>query len=175
LVDFLCTQIGLPAHCQAEPLDAELSTVSVHADKHFKLSGPATGLLHLELESSWDGTIPDRLLLYNVLAEHRHQVPVYSVVMLLRPEANSTAATGLLERMGHGDVAYLNSRYRVIRLWEMPCADLMAGHLGLVPLALLTNDARPQLPQLVDQIGHRLEQKPIKETATRNSGPPVAS
>jgi hypothetical protein len=75
--------IGLPPDTHTEPLDTDLSVTSSQADKLFRLSGPVTGLLHLELETSWAGEMPDRLLLYNVLAEHRHGGPVYSVVILL--------------------------------------------------------------------------------------------
>jgi hypothetical protein len=91
---------GLPPGVRAEPLDSDLSVTSAQADKLFRLSGPATGLLHLELESTWAGEIPDRLLLYSVLSEHRHGGPVHSVVILLRPEANADAVTGELVRTG---------------------------------------------------------------------------
>jgi hypothetical protein len=95
---FLCRHLGLPEGTRAEPLDADLSVASPQADKLLRLGGATGGILHLELESSWAGDIPDRMLVYSALAEHRHGGPVYSVVILLRPEANAAAVTGELVR-----------------------------------------------------------------------------
>lgn len=155
---FLCHRLGLPNDTRAEPLDADLSVFSPQADKLFRLSGPTGGILHLELESTWAGEIPDRLLVYNVLAEHRHGGPVYSVVMLLRPEANATAVTGALVRSGETG-EYLRFRYTVVRLWELPSAELIAGPVGVLPLALLTNDAQANLPSLIPQVDDRVTQE----------------
>lgn len=153
---FLCRHLGLPKGTRAEPLDADLSVASPQADKLFRLSGPAAGLLHLELESAWAGETPDRLLLYSVLAEHRYGGPVYTVVILLRPEANATAVTGELVRSGQtGD--YLRFRYSIIRLWELPSAELFNGPVGILPLALLTNDAQPHLPDLIPRAIERVD------------------
>jgi len=150
--------LGFPPETKTEPIDSDLSVTESQADKLYRLSGPVTGLLHLELETGWAGEMPDRLLLYNVLAEHRHGGPVYSVVMLLRPESNSPGVTGELVRTNsHGD--YLRFRYSVIRVWELSSADLMAGPIGLVPLALLTNDAEPKLPELVRQMDERVSRE----------------
>jgi hypothetical protein len=149
---------GLPPGIRAEPFDSDLSVASAQVDKLFRLSGPVTGLLHLELESAWAGEIPERLLLYSVLAEHRHGGPVYSVVILLRPEANADSVSGELTRTGAAG-EYLRFRYRVIRLWELPSADLMAGPIGTLPLALLTNDAQAQLPELIRQMDDRVRRE----------------
>jgi hypothetical protein len=146
--------LGLPPDTRTEPLDSDLSVTSSQADKLYRLSGPVTGLLHLELETSWAGPMPDRLLLYNVLAEHRHGGPVYSAVLLLRPSADASAVTGELIRSNQTG-EYLRFRYAVIRVWELSAADLWAGPIGLVPLALLTNDAQPRLPELVRQMDER--------------------
>jgi hypothetical protein len=155
---FLCRRLGLPEGTRAEPLDADLSVASPQADKLFRLSGTATGLLHLEMESVWEGEIPDRLLLYSVLAEHRHGGPVHTVVILLRPEANATAVTGELLRSGQTG-EYLRFRYAVIRLWELPSAELFNGPVGILPLALLTNDAQPNLAELIPRAVERVDRE----------------
>jgi hypothetical protein len=95
---FLRPRLGLPPGTAFEPLDADLSTVSPQADNLFRLTGPAAGLIHLELQSSAEAELPDRLLVYNVLAAHRHGGPVQTVVLLLRREANATTITGTLQR-----------------------------------------------------------------------------
>ncbi|MBO0698369.1 MAG: hypothetical protein J2P46_08250 [Zavarzinella sp.] len=155
---FLCRRLGLPEGTRAEPLDADLSVASPQADKLFRLTGPAGGLLHLELESAWAGDAPDQLLLYSVLAEHRYGGPVYTVVILLRPEANATAVTGDLIRSGRTG-EYLRFRYAVIRLWELPSAELFNGPVGILPLALLTNDAQPNLPDLIPRAIDRVDEE----------------
>jgi hypothetical protein len=155
---FLCRHLGLPEGTRAEALDADLSVASPQADKLFRLSDPPGGLLHLELEAAWAGDTPDRLLLYSVLAEHRHGGPVYTVIILLRPEANATAVTGELVRTGQTG-EYLRFRYAVIRLWELPSAELFNGPVGILPLALLTNDARPQLADLIPRAVERVDRE----------------
>jgi hypothetical protein len=154
--EFLCRRLGLPEGTRATPLDADLSIATSQADKLFQLCEPATGLLHLELESTWAGEIEGRLLLYNVLAEHRYSGPVNSVVLLLRPEANAPAVNGELVRNGvRGE--YLRFRYTAIRLWELPGDELFKGTIGILPLALLTNDAQPQLTRLIATADQRIE------------------
>ena len=50
---------------------------------------------------------------------------------------------------------YLRFDYSVVRLWELPADQLLAGGVGLLPLALLTDDAAPRLPQIVSRIADR--------------------
>jgi hypothetical protein len=150
--------IGLPPDTKTAPLDTDLSVTSSQADKLYTLSGPVNGVLHLELESGWSGDIPKRLLLYSVLAEERHGGPVYSTVILLRPEAKATNVTGELVRTNlWGE--YHRFRYAMVPLWQLPAADLLAGPIGVLPLALLTDDARPRLPELVREMDERVSRE----------------
>lgn len=155
-VAWLAPRVGLPATVGAEPLDADLSTVQPTADKVFRLSPPAAGLLHVEPQSSWDGGFHDRLLLYNVLLEARYGGPVHTVALLLRREANTTALTGTVLRHLADGREYHRFTYAVVRVWELAADDLMAGSLGTVPLALLTDDAAPRLPELVARFADRV-------------------
>jgi hypothetical protein len=155
-VAWLAPLVGLPASVAVEPLDADLSTVQPTADKVFRLLPPATGLLHIEPQSSWDGGFHDRLLLYNVLLEARYGGPVHTVALLLRREANTTALTGTVLRHFADGREYHRFTYDVIRVWELAADDLMAGSLGTVPLALLTDDAAPRLPELVTRFADRV-------------------
>lgn len=91
---------GLPPG-HLEPIDPDLSTVQPTADKVFRLPGDA-GLIHLELQSSWGGSLPDRIHLYNTLLHDRHAVPVRSVAILLRQDAEAKNLTGSLTR-SHAD------------------------------------------------------------------------
>jgi hypothetical protein len=103
-------------------------------------------VLHLELESSgWLG-IPGRLLRYNVAAWAVTELPVHSVLVLLRPKAAASDLTGLLELPGANGQAYLTFRYSVIRIWQETIEVLLAAGPGIAPMALLTNEADADLP-----------------------------
>lgn len=157
---FLVERLELPAGTRAEPLDADLSTTSPQADKLFRLSGPVQGFIHLELQSRWAGELPDKLLVYNVLAEDRYGGPVRSVIVLLRPEANASNLSGELRRRDEvGD--YLRFRYGVIRLWELSAQSLLEGPIGTLPLGLLTDEAGRQLDHMVNIVHGRLVQEGI--------------
>lgn len=80
---WLASRYGLPAGPYT-PLDPDLSTVQAWPDKVFRMPGSA-GLLHLDVQASWDGELADRILFYNVLLNHRHGGPVHSMAILLRP------------------------------------------------------------------------------------------
>jgi len=155
-IDWLAPVVGLPPHVGVDPLDVDLSTVQVSADKVFRLRPPAEGLLHLEPQASHDGGLPDRLLLYNALLHDRYGGPVYSVAILLRREANAKAITGSLSRRTADGTEYLRFGYTAIRVWELHADDLLAGGLGALPLALLTDDAKDRLEELVGQLDRRL-------------------
>ncbi len=142
-----------------EPIDADLSTVSPQADKLFRLVPPGKGLVHLELQTGPDAELPDRLLLYNVLAEHRHRGPVHSVVLLLRRAANLTSLSGVVRRLFADGRVYHEFHYDVVRVWELPAEELLTGPLGTLPLAALTDAAANDLPAVFARIDERFRQE----------------
>lgn len=154
-VRYLIPHVGLPPG-EPEPLDPDLSTVQPTADKVFRLGPPASGLLHLEVQSDWDGEMPARLLQYNVLLHARYGGPVHSLVLLLRRDANSPQLTGILTRVDANGVEYLRFRYGVVRVWELSADELLAGDLGTAPLGLVTDDAKPRLPALLRGLADRV-------------------
>jgi hypothetical protein len=110
-VAWLAPLCGPPAGVGAQPLDVDLSTVQPVADKVFRLQPPASGLLHLEVQSSWDGGFADRLLLYNVLLEDRYGGPVHTAALLLRREASASGLTGTVARLDATGREYLRFAY----------------------------------------------------------------
>lgn len=165
-VGWLAPRLDLPANTTVSPFNAELSILQLAADRVFRLNPPAVGLLHLEPQSSHDTDLPQRLHEYNVLL-HRHAEQVYSVALLLRREANSPALTGMLRRRYTGGRRYDSFRYFVVRVWELPVETLMAGGIGTLPLALLTDDAEPRLGEFVDRIDARLRTDGIPDNTRR--------
>src|SRR5262249_21921114 len=143
----------------ATPLDVDLSTVQPVADKVFQLQPPATGLLHLEAQSSWDGEFHNRLLLYNVLLHGRYGGPGHTIALLLRRGAVTSDLTGAVVRHDATGQEYLRFRYTTVRVWELAADTLMTGKLGATPLALLADDAESRLPALVDLFAKRVERE----------------
>lgn len=153
---WLAPRLELPDGIRARPVDVNLPTVQVSADKAFALEPPGTGVLHIEPQSSWDGDLPARVHNYNSLLDERVGTPVYSVALLLRREANASSITGRFERRYPNGRAYLTFDYWVVRVWELPADLLLAGGVGTLPLALLADDAEPRLGQVVDLVDARL-------------------
>ncbi len=66
-----------------------------------------------------------------------YQVPVHSLVILLRTQAAHSNLNGLVSystRSGRGSI---NFTYEVVRLWERPAEQFLTGTLGTLPLAVL--------------------------------------
>ena len=117
-----------------------------------RVGGPSPYLVNLELQSSHETDLIDTLWFRQAALFHRHRLPVLTVLVLLRREANSPSLTGSYEiRMPDG---WLTNRYnyRLVRLWtEDPELYLSAG-VNLVPLAPLANLADEALPGLVQRM-----------------------
>jgi predicted transposase YdaD len=153
--------------------DVDLATVAANADSvlRVQVAGGAY-LLNLELQSSHDASLPDRLGLYSTLLTHRVGLTVRSVVILLRREANARVLTGLLERQWPGaSQPYWRFEYEVIALWTQSLERLLSGPVSLVPLAPLTDEAAANLPQSVERAIQRVrrdlprDRSDIMETA----------
>jgi predicted transposase YdaD len=89
--------LGLP-RAPVEVTDADLSTVTAAADKVLRALGPSPWLAHVELQAGHDPGLEARILEYNVLLDRRHQLPVRSIAVLLRPGADRPRLTGRIER-----------------------------------------------------------------------------
>src|SRR5262245_26495513 len=101
-------------------IDADVATVTAAADKVLRVEDEyGVSLLNIEAEGRHAADAPGRMLLYSTVLGHRHALPVRSVLLLLRREANATNLTGVLEKRHAGETEpYLVFRYQVVRLWE---------------------------------------------------------
>ena len=157
---FLAVRAGLPMG-PVVAIDTDLSA-NLQADRLFRIDGPSPLLVHLELESSGRLGIPGELLRYNVAAHGATNLPVASIVLLLRPKATATDLTGVHE-LYTADTPYLTFRYSVIRLWQESMDTFLKAGLGLVPLALLTNEAYDDLPSALDRFDARLQEPDVTD------------
>jgi predicted transposase YdaD len=148
---------GLP-HAPARVIDADIATVSGAADKVLRVEAGTPYLLHLEFLAGHDAADQPRLLhKRNLLLEDRHDLAVRTVVVVLRPEADSPALTGMRRRAFPGEAEpYTTFRYDVIRVWQVPANRFLAGGLGTLPLAPVSAVTEAELPGIIRQMEERL-------------------
>ncbi|MGE3805148.1 MAG: hypothetical protein AB7K24_10790 [Gemmataceae bacterium] len=161
---------GLKGPGPAVAVNVDLSTISAATDVVLAYGEPPTALVDLNFQASRDSELVSRLLLYNALLHHRYQVPVHSLVVLLREVANSSDLTGKYHYrvQGKGKVQF---DYEVVRLWLQPVRKFLKAGPGVLPLAVLARlPARaPQeveLSHVVQKMGARF----ARETAPAEAG-----
>lgn len=138
-------------------IDADLATVSGAADKVLRVGTDPPYLLHLEFVAGHDSaTLPRKLHVRNGLLDDRHDLPVLSGAILLRPEADSPQLTGVYRRAVPGEAEYLTFRYQVVRVWQLPPGPLLTGGVALLPLAPISDVTERDLPGIIQQMERRL-------------------
>lgn len=145
-----------PVEGESRLVDADISTVSGAADKVVLLAGPEPFVVHFEAFASWDPSILARAMNYNGAHHRRHLLPVYTVLVVLRPEADHASLTGEycvvtpVNRQAH------LLQYQVLRAWELDLDTVLHGSLATLPLAPLSDAARSQIPVVLRQMETRL-------------------
>jgi predicted transposase YdaD len=138
-------------------IDADIATVSGAADKVLRVAAEPPYLLHLEFVTGHDTAIlPGKLHVRNALLGDRHDLPVRSAAVVLRPGADSPQLTGVYARGFPGEEAYLTFRYRVVRVWQLPPEPLLTGGLPLLALAPISAVTEAELPGIIERMGRRL-------------------
>src|SRR5208282_2621095 len=95
-----------------------------------------------------------------VALDYRHDLPVLTVLVLLRKEAHSPSLTGTYERR-MPDGRFTNRYdYQVVRLWQEDVEPFLNAGVGLVPLAPLTDVPEAALPQVVRRMADRINSEP---------------
>ena len=142
---------------RVEVIDADVSTVTAATDKVLRLSGDPNGIMHFDFQAGPDASLPRRVHGYNALLEERHGLPIHSVVVLLRQQADLRSITGQYERLFPGVAEpYLTFRYQVIRVWQLPAERLLAGGPGTLPLAPIGAVTESELPGVIDRLKEKL-------------------
>lgn len=163
---FLAARCGVPLG-PVSVLDTDLSA-TLQADRLFRIDGPNPAAVHLELESNGRLGMPDELLSYSVAARTANkQIPVHSVLVLLRPKATATDLTGFLEVPGANGEPYMTFRYTVVRVWQESLDSLLAAGPGIAPLAMLTNEAAGDLPSAFTKFRARLRATAVPDNVER--------
>ncbi len=146
-------------------LNVDLSTITAEGDSVISVEDATPWLVHVEFQSSYDPTLPLRLQRYNVLVNYRHQLPVQSVALLLCRDADGPALSGLLQQSLPDGPVYHEFRYNVVRTWERPCSEILAGGLATLPLAPLGKANLEDLPAVIQAMQQRLEREATRSEA----------
>jgi hypothetical protein len=118
-------------------LNVDLSTVTTAADLILGLGEPLEEILHIDFQSSAAAWKHADLMVYHALLFRHYQVPVHTVIILLRPEAAHANVNGAIRYAPRPERGNMDFSYEVVRLWERPAEELLAADLGVLPLAML--------------------------------------
>ena len=151
-------------------VDTEQPTIESHRTDsliHVQVGGEEA-LVHHEFQTTDSKPpMPYRMAGYIGRSIQQHRLPIYSIVIYLRPDAGRTDPGHYLQER-HGFRVLM--QYKVIRLIEIDGQRILdKGHPGLLPFAPLMQppadmDAEAWLRQCV----HRAQQVPMDETLKAN-------
>ncbi len=79
--------------------------------------------------------------------------------------------TGKLEEELPDGTKYLLFEYNVVRVWELPVAQILAGDLATLPLAPITQVTAEDLPAVVRRMDERIERE-ASRARPKSCGPP---
>ena len=126
---------ALPALEPAQTLNVDLSTLSAATDVALGFGDPVQEIADINFQSGPDPDVARRLHLYNAAFHLKYRVPVRSLLVLLRPKAQTPGLNGRLSYVSGGK--RVKFEYAVVRLWRQPLQPFLEGGLGLLPLAPL--------------------------------------
>ena len=141
-------------------IDSEITTLTASADKVLKVDAPAPYLLDLEPHSYHDKDLARTLWYRQVALDYKHNLPVLTVLILLRKEADSPGLTGGYERQLPDGWLTNRYNYRVVRLWQEDPEPYLTGGVNLVPVAPLTKVTKAALPGVVRRMDRRINAEP---------------
>jgi hypothetical protein len=126
---------GLPSNLPAVLLNVDLSTISAATDAAIGFGVPLQEIVDLNFQSGPDPKVPERCHLYSAALNFRYDVPVRTILVLLRPKADFGEINGKLTyASGASRVEFI---YEVVRMWKQPLEPFLTGALSLLPLAPL--------------------------------------
>jgi hypothetical protein len=164
------TVFDLPKDEAVSAINVDLSTISAATDVALAYGNPTRLIVDLNFQTGPDPVLPGRLHLYNSVLYSRYNVPVRSILVLLRPKADGPHLTGNLT---YGDGrCRVEFGYEIIRLWQQPVESFLRAGLSVLPLATLcempANQPLPDaLREVVREIDRRLGNEATEAEAAR--------
>jgi hypothetical protein len=158
------TELRLSGPQPVTVLNVDLSTLSAATDIVLAHGDPPSLIDDINFQSGPDPDLSDRVLLYNAVLRYRYQVPVHSVVILLRPAADHPNVRGRIRYAGRRRRGKMDFSFEMVRLWRRPVKRLLKGGLGTLPLATLCRlpegvPLEEAMAGVVRQIEERLRQE----------------
>jgi predicted transposase YdaD len=150
--------IGPPG--PVDVIDSDITALTAAADKVIRVSGPEPYLVNLEFQSSHAADLVETLWFRQAALFRRHRLPVLTVLVLLRRQANSPSLTGSFEIRMRDGWQTNKYNYRVVRMWGEDPEPYLTSGVNLVPLAPLTNITKGELPGLVRRMDGRISAEP---------------
>lgn len=157
--------LGIGPRRSIEVIEAEITTLTASADKVVRVDGPPPYLVNIELQASHDPDLVPTLWYRQAALDHRHRLPVLTVLVLLRKEANSPSLTGEFERVLPSGRRVNWYNYDVVRAWREPAESFLNASVGVVPLAPLGAVDPLPLPDVVRRMAARINALPPMRAA----------
>ena len=136
-------------------IESEITTLSAAAYKVIRVGGSELSLVNIERQSSHETELTRTLWFRQVALDYRHNLPVLTVLVLLRKEANSPNLTGEYERYLPDGRLMNRYEYQVVQLWKESAESFLNAEVELVPLAPLGDVDEQQSPELVRKMANR--------------------
>jgi predicted transposase YdaD len=147
-------------------VDTEVSTVKSDVDKVYKINGPEPRLIHIENQSTPGDKTIERMFRSNVLIGGDAELPVLSILNLLRPSADSELFSGEYLRMVNGFGPVTVFYYPVVRLWRLDAEAILNGPPAVLPIATLAIVPDETVPNVLRRIDERMIHETDSSTAS---------
>ena len=142
-----------------ELVETDLSTVTAAGDKILRVNTVPPYGLHVEFQAGPDPELEARAWEYNVLYTRRLQIPVETILILLRPFSGHKTLHGQLDIWRQPGQAIHHFSYEVVRIWELPPAVFLEGGNALLPLAPVAKVSRAEVREVVQAVNERLDRR----------------
>lgn len=134
LVTWLWKEARVKRHLQTE---YKVRTIEADSVLEIELENNGKDMLfHIEIQSTRDPNMAERLLQYSVEAQNQHKLPVYSCVIYLKDVGEVPRPPLRWQRLDGQDILWFD--YLSIELASIPVEELReTGLIGLKPLFVL--------------------------------------
>jgi predicted transposase YdaD len=150
---------GVQSGVWVQAIDTDVSIITSVTDKVLYVMGDAPFILHLEPQGYYDEALDPRMYAYNGLLYRRHRAFVHTVVVLLAETAWGPANTGGVQAWSPVGRCWVDFRYELIKVWELPVDRLLTAGVGLLPLAPVADVEPEALPQVIDRMAQRFDRE----------------
>jgi hypothetical protein len=166
------TDIDGPPALPVRLLNVDLSTVTAAADIVFGLGDPLLEIVHVDAQAGPDAYKHLDVLAYNALLYRQYRVPVHSILLLLRRQAQHGNQTGNIQYAARPQRGKMDFGYEIIPFWERPVDALLTSGLTSLPLATLCRLPEGMSPEegmrwVLTQIVERLQSEGTPELVQR--------